>query len=250
MKGLSKQRLGLFLGPALFAIVVLLPRPQSMVDAARAIGAADWAPQLALGMLLWILTWWVTECMPLGLAALAVPLVFSVSGILPWKTTLSSFADPIIWIIMAGFVLAASFRKWDFDRRISIRLASMYKGKNPKVAALFIAALPVFFLTITGSITASTTVVFPFLVAYLAMMGIGTGSRYSEGSMLLLAQAATAGAMLLLISTPANLIAKGTIRSFLPGEDLTFADWFVVGAPHAFSPRHPTAMRSIPFFFA
>jgi len=232
--GVTKQRLGLYLGPALFVTAVLIPPPSSMIDAARASGAPDWAPQLALGMLAWILTWWVTECMPLGLAALAVPFVFSLSGVVPWRTTLTAFADPIIWIIMAGFVLAASFRKWEFDRRISIRLASLYKGKNPKVAALFVAALPVFFLTVTGSITASTTVVFPFLVAYLAMVGIGAGSRYSEGSMLLLAQAATAGAMLLLISTPANLIAKGTIRSFLPGEDLTFADWFVVGAPHAF----------------
>ncbi len=232
--GVTKQRLGLYLGPALFVAAVLIPPPSSMIDAARASGAPDWAPQLALGMLLWIIVWWVSECMPLGLAALAVPLVFSLSGIVPWRSTLTAFADPIIWIIMAGFVLASAFRKWDFDRRISIRLASMYKGNNPKVAALFVAGLPVFLLTLTGSITASTTVVFPFLVAYLAMLGVKGASKYSEGSMLLLAQAATAGAMLLLISTPANLIAKATIRSFVPGGDLTFFDWFIVGAPHAF----------------
>jgi len=117
MEGLTKQRLGLYLGPALFVVVMLIPPPASMTDAARAAGAAGWAPQLALGMLAWILTWWVTECMPLGLAALAVPLVFSLSGVVPWRTTLTAFADPIIWIIMAGVLLELRDDVEDVDSR-------------------------------------------------------------------------------------------------------------------------------------
>ncbi len=109
----------------------------------------------------------------------------------------------------------------------------MYRGKNPRIAALFVCCLPVFFLTLTGSITASTTVVFPFLVAYLAMVGAKPGSRFAEGSMLALAQAATAGAMLLLISTPPNLVAKATVAKFAPGSNLTFVDWLIVGTPQA-----------------
>jgi sodium-dependent dicarboxylate transporter 2/3/5 len=109
--------------------------------------------------MLWILVWWITECVPLGIAALLAPLVFCVTGIMTWRTSLTSFTDPIIWIFMAGFVLAAAFRKWDLDRRVAVRLGSMYKGNNPMVAALFVAALPVFILTLTGSITASTSVV-------------------------------------------------------------------------------------------
>jgi len=117
MEGFSKQHLGLFLGPALFVVVMLIPPPASMIDAARAAGAAGWAPQLPLGMLAWILTWRVTECMPLGLAALAVPLVFSLSGVVPWRTTLTAFADPIIWIIMAGVLLELRDDVEDVDSR-------------------------------------------------------------------------------------------------------------------------------------
>jgi sodium-dependent dicarboxylate transporter 2/3/5 len=205
-----------------------------MIDAARSmdITVPDKAPQLALGTLLWVLVWWVSECVPLGLAALVPPMVFSLTTILTWKTALTSFTDPIIWIFMAGFVLAAAFRKWDLDRRIAIRLGSFYKGKNPMVAAFFVAALPVFILTLTGSITASTSVVFPFLIAYLSMAGVKPGGKYSEATMLVLAQAATAGAMLLLISTPPNLIAKATVQDLGLG-DLTFLDWLVIGTPHA-----------------
>ncbi len=236
-----KQTLGLILGPSLFAalvlsLVVLTPEPAAMVDAAAQVGAPPWAPVVALGALLWILTWWLTECIPLGLAALLAPLIFSTTGIVPWKSALGSFMDPIIWIFIAGFVLAAAFRKWDLDRRISVRLASLYKGNNPMVAALFVASLPVFLLTLTGSITASTSVVLPFLVAYLSMIGVKGKSRFSEASTLALAQAATAGAMLLLISTPPNLIAKSTLAALPNGAryDLTFFDWLLIGTPQAF----------------
>jgi sodium-dependent dicarboxylate transporter 2/3/5 len=229
----TPRAIGLFLGPALFVLSLIIPEPPEMIDAARTVGAPDWAPALAGGVLLWVLVWWVTEAVPLGLAALIVPLVFGMAGVVAWRSALSSFTDPIIWIFFAGFVLAASFRKWDLDRRISVLLASVYHGKNPRIAAFFVCCLPVFFLTLTGSITASTTVVFPFLIAYLAMVGVKPGSRYAEGSMLALAQAATAGAMLLLISTAPNLVAKATVAKFAPGENLTFVDWLIVGTPQA-----------------
>ncbi len=238
-KVLPRQTVGLYLGPAVFLAllaVLLTWEPAAMVAAAEQVNAPTWAPVVALATLFWVLIWWLTECVSLGLAALLVPLVFATTGLVPWKTALGSFMDPIIWIFIAGFVLAAAFRKWDLDRRISVRLASLYKGNNPMVAAFFISCLPVFILTLTGSITASTSVVLPFLVAYLAMIGAKGGSRFSEASTLALAQAATAGAMLLLISTPPNLIAKATLAQLPDGAsfDLTFFDWILVGTPQAF----------------
>jgi sodium-dependent dicarboxylate transporter 2/3/5 len=230
-KMVTKERIGLILGPLLFLIVVLVPEPQSMIDVAP-VGMTDKSPMIALGTMLWVLVWWVSECVPLGIAALVPPAIFSMTQILTWNTALASFAHPIIWIFMAGFVLAAAFRKWDLDRRIAIRLGSMYKGSNPMIAAFFIAALPVFILTLTGSITASTSVVFPFLIAYLSMANVKPGGKFSEACMLVLAQGATAGAMLLLISTPPNLIAKETVEAY-SSADLTFLDWLLIGTPHA-----------------
>ncbi len=230
----TKQRVGLVLGPLLFILFILIPEPQSMIDAVRGLTASvpDRSPMIAIGTLLWVLVWWVSECVPLGIAALVPPIVFSMTEILTWNTALASFANPIIWIFMAGFVLAAAFRKWDLDRRIAIRLGSMYKGCNPMIAAFFVAALPVFILTLTGSITASTSVVFPFLIAYLSMANVKPGGRLSEACMLVLAQGATAGAMLLLISTPPNLIAKETVEAYAH-TDLTFLQWILIGTPHA-----------------
>jgi sodium-dependent dicarboxylate transporter 2/3/5 len=233
----------------LFVASILVPAPSSMAEVASDNSLPAYAPQLALGTMLWMVVWWVTECVPLGITGLIASIVFTLSGILSIEDAVDNFADPIIWIFIAGFILAASFQRWGLDRRIAYSLAILYRGSNPKIATFFVACLPVFTLTMTGSITASTTIVFPFLVAFMNILNISvrpagasdnnpnaSGSKrsnYAEASFLSLGQAATSGAMLLLISTAPNLIAKATIEEVVPGESLSFADWFIVGTPHA-----------------
>jgi solute carrier family 13 (sodium-dependent dicarboxylate transporter), member 2/3/5 len=128
------------------------------------------------------------------------------------------------------------------------------------MAIFFIACLPCL-LTMVGSITASTTIVFPFVIAFMRILNLPVGvfstndirntesksknakqnhhgitqtsSNYAEASFLALGQAAVAGAMLLLISTAPNLIAKATVEDFVPGKTILFDDWFIIGTPHA-----------------
>jgi solute carrier family 13 (sodium-dependent dicarboxylate transporter), member 2/3/5 len=122
------------------------------------------------------------------------------------------------------------------------------------------------------SITAATTIVFPFVLAFINIVNMPVDSaqsnkhnignsginnninsspsnvmgkekgqknsnikknEYTEASFLSLGQAATAGAMLLLISTAPNLITKATVEDFAPGKTISFTDWFVLGLPHA-----------------
>lgn len=243
---MGREEIGLFLGPIVFLILVLAPPLPGTREVATQAGIPAFYPQFALGVLLWTAIWWVAECVPLGLAALIPPILFSFAGIISWKDALMRFTHPIIWIFMAGFVITKAFQVWGLDKRIALRLALMYKGDNPMVATLFVACIPVFLLTITGSITASTSIVYPIALAYLTAMGFSRESRYAEATMLALGQAATAGAMLFLISTPPNLIAKGVIEekilelvstgvldSRFEGFTLSFFDWLIVGTPHA-----------------
>src|ERR687897_555236 len=264
----KKENMGLILGPLLFVVIILIPTPQSMMEVNLEKPISHLSPQIALGAMLWMVVWWVTECVSLGFTSLLAPFIFITSGILPVNEALSKFADPIIWIFISGFILAAAFQKCGLDERIAYRLATFYKGDNPKIATFFIASLPVFILSMTGSITASATIVFPFVVAFMKILNIPIGatntndagnihkdasnndvndnssrqrnvgskdkrSKYAEASFLSLGQAATAGAMLLLISTAPNLIAKSTVEDFVPDETISFTDWFIIGAPHA-----------------
>ena len=266
----KKENIGLVLGPLLFIVIVfLVPTPQSMMNIAlsRPNSLSLLSPQIALGTTIWMLVWWITECIPLGITGLLAPFIFVISGILSIQQALPIFSDPIIWIFISGFILAAAFQKWGLDKRIAYSLALLYKGNNPKMATFFIACLPVFLLSMVGSITASTAIVFPFVIAFMRILNLPIGisgsldkidsktndhgkregknksakenyeikytSNYAEASFLALGQAATAGAMLLLISTAPNLIAKATIEDFVPGNTISFDDWFIIGTPHA-----------------
>jgi sodium-dependent dicarboxylate transporter 2/3/5 len=262
----KKENMGLILGPLLFVVIIFIPTPQSIIEVNLEKPIPHLSPQIALGAMIWMVIWWVTECVPLGFTSLLAPFIFIISGILPVNDALPKFADPIIWIFISGFILAAAFQKCGLDERIAYRLATFYKGNNPKIATFFIASLPVFILSMTGSITASTTIVFPFVVAFMKILNIPIGatnandgnvqktlgnndvndnsrqrnvgskdkrSKYAEASFLSLGQAATAGAMLLLISTAPNLIAKSTVEDFVPDESISFTDWFIIGTPHA-----------------
>ncbi len=267
-----KRNLGLILGPILFLTMLLIPFPSGAIFENSSSQSETEGlftvilPQIALGTMLWMIIWWVTECVPLGFTSLLAPFIFVITGILTVDEALPKFADPIIWIFISGFVLAAAFKKCGLDKRIAFKLALFYKGNNPKMAIFFVACLPVFLLSMTGSITASTTIVFPFVLAYLRTLKtsffesnrlsnnnidrhINSRSldvdsnkisnndteinKYTEASFLSLGQAATAGAMLLLISTAPNLIAKATVEDFVPGMTVSFTDWLVIGLPLA-----------------
>jgi sodium-dependent dicarboxylate transporter 2/3/5 len=58
-----------------------------------------------------MLIWWITECVPLGVPGLLAPFIFVISGILGINQALPMFSDPIIWIFISGFILAAAFQK-------------------------------------------------------------------------------------------------------------------------------------------
>ncbi|AKG38347.1 hypothetical protein MA03_02370 [Infirmifilum uzonense] len=227
---MGRSLLKILIGPILFLLMVISP-PLPLVEQASRVPGAPKAPQIALGGLLWIAEWWVTEAVPLGLTGILAAALFSLLGYVSWSTSLTSFTNPIIWIFMGGFVLAAAFKKWGVDKRAALAIAKLYSGGDPALVAFFAASLPAFLLTITGSITASASVVFPIALSLLTLMR--ASDQYVEATMLALGEAATAGAMLFLISTPPNLVAKQVLESSIQGFKLTFLDWIIVGTPQA-----------------
>lgn len=231
-----RKVVALGLGPVLFVVWLVIPPLPGMIDVVREYNVNLISLRFSLGVLFWVATWWILEVVPLAITALIPSLLFPLAGIIAWKDSLTSFASGIIWVFIGGFALAKAFKVWGLDKRVALKLALVYKGGSPALTTFFIACLPVFLLTITGSITASTSLVYPIVLSYLSSMGFLNDKKYkeySEATMLSLGQAATAGAMFLLISTPPNLVAKSVIEESMPGVTLTFFDWFIVGTPQA-----------------
>lgn len=229
-----KSLFKLLFGPIIFLLLFIAPSLPMVYEASLIVGASmSKAPQIAFGGMIWIASWWLFEIVPLGIASLLAPLIFSSLGFISWQDSLTSFMDSIIWVFMGGFTIARAFQVWGLDKRIAFKLSTIYKGENPAISIFFIVCLPAFLLTVTGSITASTTIVYPIVIAYLSSMGFTKGSSFAEATMLSLAQASIAGAMLFLISTPPNLIAKRVIENSVSGITITFVDWLIIGGIHA-----------------
>jgi sodium-dependent dicarboxylate transporter 2/3/5 len=227
------KKVSLYAGPLLFLLCLIIPNDAAMNDAATQLGLnLSFGPRYGLGVLLWTATWWIFETTPLGLAALVPILLFGLSGIVVWKDALAPIMDPLVVVIISGFVFAKSFQIWGLDKRVALTLASISKTRNPAIAGFFVACLPVFFLTLTGSMTAAMSIVYGFVIAFLLRQGFQPGSRYGTGTFLALGQAATAGSLLFLTSTTTNLIAKKTILEATK-VNITFLDWFYVGTFHA-----------------
>ncbi|MBS7631125.1 DASS family sodium-coupled anion symporter [Candidatus Bathyarchaeota archaeon] len=226
------KKMFFLIGPVLFLLCLMFPTTSDMLEAAQASKVYDWGPKFGLGVLLWTATWWIGEVVPLGITALVPTVLFCFSGILLWKDGLASFTDPLVWVIMVGFLFARSFQIWGLDKRVALKLASISGTRNPILAGFFVGCLPVFLLTITGSMTTSTSITFGFVLAFLSRQGFLKTSRYGSATLIALGQAATAGSLIFLTSTTTNLIAKRVILE-VTGVNISFVDWFIIGTPHA-----------------
>lgn len=141
---LTKERIGLFLGPVLFLVFGFLFRPDGM----------DVAAATTLGAILWIATWWVTEAVPIPITSLLPLVLFPLLNIVSIEEMGSAYADDIIFLFMGGFMLALALEKWDLHKRIALSII-VKVGTNSRLIVLgFMLATA--FLSMWISNTATT----------------------------------------------------------------------------------------------
>src|SRR5690606_12204215 len=85
--GGARSRVGLILGPVLFASRRLLPAPAAMTPAA-------WRAA-ATGILMAV--WWITEAIPIPATALLPLLLFPLLGVAPIGAAAAPYANPVIF---------------------------------------------------------------------------------------------------------------------------------------------------------
>ena len=66
---------------------------------------------------------WLTELVPLAAGALFIPVIVVATGVVDAGTALQPFAHPIIFLFLAGFLIAEGMRRSGLDRRIALVFA-------------------------------------------------------------------------------------------------------------------------------
>lgn len=215
-------RLGFWLGPLWLIAVLVLPAPSGMSDEA-------WR---CAGLALWMAAWWATEPIPIPATSLLPIVLVPALGLGKLDALTASYAHPIIFLFLGGFLLGIAMQRWNLHRRIALKVLLVVGQRPERQIGGFMLATA--FLSMWVSNTATAVMMLPIGMSVIGLLGADQDraevDRYAAALLLAIAYAASIGGIATLIGTPPNaLLAAYLAKSH--GIDLGFAEWLVIGLP-------------------
>lgn len=217
----TRKKVGFFLGPALFLssyFLPLLPNNPKAHD--------------LLSVFLLVVVWWVTECIPIPVTALLIPVFLTALRICPTGDAFAPFANPIIMLFLGSFVLARAMCVHGLDQKLAFSVLSVKGIATKKTRILFALGLTSLFLSLWISNTATTAMMYPIALGVLDAFGNSGNSKrtipFSVILLLTLAYASSIGGIGTPIGSPPNLIAIGMLEKLI-GYRVTFFQWMIIG---------------------
>ena len=188
-----------------------------------------------LGVALWMLAWWITNCLPIGVTALLPIVLFPLLDIMPLKKTTANYAHPVIYLFFGGFVLGLAIEKWNLHKRIALSILKL-SGDNPS-KIVFGAMLATSILSMWISNTATTVMMLPIGMSIIQLLGKKIASEQNKRNFALsvllgIAYAANIGGIATLIGTPPNLVLSSILNE-QNIYDLSFSSWMLFAFPLA-----------------
>lgn len=180
-----------------------------------------------------MITWWVTDALPMPVVALLPLILFPLLKISKLEDTASSYAHPVIFLFMGGFMLGLAIEKWNLHRRIALNIVRLTGTSGNRIVLGFILATGL--LSMWLSNTATTMMMFPIALSVIHVMkenhaGEGNIPNFSLTIMLAIAYASNIGGIATIIGTPPNVAYVGYIREKYNYE-IEFTDWMLICTP-------------------
>lgn len=180
--------------------------------------------KIGLGIFIAVAILWMTEALPLSATALLVPLLVILLGVSDVKASLVSFADPLIFLFLGGFALAAAMARQGVDRWLAQKIVRLGRGRFLTVSCLLLGATA--FLSMWMSNTATSAMMIPLALGILGRMKVAEAGNLHNASFLLLglAYSASIGGLGMVVGSPPNGIAAAQLG-------ISFAEWAAFGVP-------------------
>jgi sodium-dependent dicarboxylate transporter 2/3/5 len=217
----NRKKTGLFLGPLLFLVFYFLPILPENPEAHR-----------LLAVFFLVVVFWITECVPIPVTALLIPVFITTFRIAPVTEAFAPFANPIIMLFLGGFILARAMCVHALDQKLAYSVLSLRMIQHKKSRIMVAMGLTTAFLSLWISNTATTAMMFPIALGVLealhAKVDKKNPSPFSVALLLTLAYAASIGGIGSPIGSPPNLIAIGMLEKLI-GYQITFFQWMMVG---------------------
>jgi sodium-dependent dicarboxylate transporter 2/3/5 len=226
----TRRRIGLVLGPALFVAVLLAMPDVTPADPAKIGAAGERATACVAATLCLMAVWWMTEVLPLYVTALIPLIAFPLLNVSNIEAAAAPYANKIIFLFLGGFVLAMSIERWNLHRRVAIKVVLLVGSKPRAIVFGFMAATS--FMSLWVSNTATAVMMLPIAMSVLRLVERVSGKQdknFRNAIILSIAYGASIGSFGTIIASPPNAIAVGYLQE--NGINISFADWMMAGMP-------------------
>jgi sodium-dependent dicarboxylate transporter 2/3/5 len=211
-------RIGLFLGPVLGVVVALLPLPDGL----------ERSGLLVAGLLALMAVWWASEAVPIAITSLLPLAILPLFGMMSLKEIAAPYADPVVLLLLGGFIVALAIEKWNLHLRIALNVLVISGARLKLLAGGFMLTTALLSMWISN--TATSLMMAP--IAMSVALAAGGGQKLAGALLLGVAYAASIGGLATPVGTPTNLIAMGWLTENA-GVTLTFREWMAIGLPVA-----------------
>jgi solute carrier family 13 (sodium-dependent dicarboxylate transporter), member 2/3/5 len=218
-----RQRIGFWLGLALFALVLSVSPPEGLTR-------EGWATAAVAALMA---TWWFTEPVPIAFTGSLPFLLLPLLEIATPAAVASRYMSPVLFLVLGGAMLGLALERWGMHRRVALAVVSR---TAPEPRRLLFALMAVTALTsMWVSNTATVVMMLPIALATaLAVTGKGLLDaerlRYTAAMVLGIPVAANIGGIATPIGTPVNPVAIGIVEQQF-GVRLGFLEWMAFGVP-------------------
>ncbi len=214
--------LKLLLGPILFALCLTLMPFNQFQNA-------------SLGVGIWMIVWWTTQVIPIGVTALLPMILFPAMGIDSLKNVTSHYANPIIYLFFGGFILGLALERWNLHQRLALNILRISGSRPRNIIAGSMIATAIMSMWISN--TAATMMMLPIGLSIVALVenqikASREKRNFSLCLLLGLAFSANVGGMATLIGTPPNLVLAALVKESL-GVEIGFSEWLLFALPLA-----------------
>lgn len=205
------------------ALLLYLFNPLSLTPVASKV--------IAVGVLMIIL--WISEALPMPVVALLPLFVFPMLGISPVEATATSYANPVIFLFMGGFMIGLAIEKWNLHRRIALNIVKITGTSGNRIVLGFIIATGAISMWLSN--TATTMMMFPIALSVINVFRENHPDKkgadnFSLSIMLAIALASNFGGIATIIGTPPN-VAYASFINKKYDYSIAFSDWLMICLP-------------------
>jgi solute carrier family 13 (sodium-dependent dicarboxylate transporter), member 2/3/5 len=185
-----------------------------------------------LGVMALIILMWISEVIPFAVIALLPLILFPLLGIAPFPKVTSSYANPVIFLFLGGFLMANALEKTGLHKRLALYIISITGKSFTGILFGFMLSTAILSMWISNTATTvmMTSIALPALQWLLPDADEGTRIKFASFFLVSIAYASGIGGVATIIGTPPNAVLFGLLNAEYNIE-LSFVGWMAYGLP-------------------